>query len=292
MAGNQKDRRVLTRNELQKKNKDDLIKMILDSDASAASLSPQPQTFSDDDLSRMALALRPIIGDANKDLMDELKELREEVAHLKEQLKSLSPDPSRPNTGSPHHPSLDRAPSFAEVVRRTVKSTFAEEKAHAEVIISGVEEEGRDPAFLSDLCHQLSFDTKPTAALRLGKPKASDKDGVTQNNGTDRRPRLLKVTFPSQFDARAFRARYDEAKKEKAAVPNLRLRPGKSAEERKNYAEKKKLVTKMNKEAQEAGASHSFSLRESGEIWKFQQSDDGNWRRVKEWKEPESPKNE
>ena len=259
--------------------------MVLDLDANAVSFSPQPLTFTDNDVSRLMLALKPVIDDANKALHDGLQGLRDEVAQLKEQLKTLSPQRS----------SFDGANSFAHVVRQTVKDTFAEEKAHKEVIISGVEEEGRDPAFLTDLCHKLNFHSKPTAVLRLGNPKNRVNDNEKQGNDTknsEKRPRLLKVTFPSQFEARTFRARYDEAKKDNVEVPKLRLRPGKSAEELKNYSEKKKLVTSMNKEAQEAEASHSFSLRESGEIWKFQKGDDGHWHRVKEWKEPDVPKNE
>ena len=147
-----------------------------------------------------------------------------------------------------------------------------EEKTRSEVIICKVEEKGRDGDFIKDLCKQIGNKTVPTGILRLGEKSDSG------------RPRLMKATFPSQFDARTFRSRYQQKKKESDDIPDIHIRPNRNGEERKKFASKKSIADKLNEEVKKNKAPFSFSIRDNCEIWKYEKQEDGKWRRVKDWK--------
>lgn len=218
-------------------------------------------------------------------LTTECKQLRIENQKLTEQACNPSPMVQPPNTSSMTPQSFAEVVKSSvqsalrdDVVRQTVQSTLAEQNSQAEVVISGVEERGQDTAFIHELCAQMNFSQKPVSLNRVGqKPK----DGH----------RLMKVSFPSQFDARAFKSRYNQLKNDQPDAYKLRMRPGLTAAQRKIFNQKKKLAQDLNSKATADNASYSFSVRENGDIWKFVQSEDGKWRRDSDWREPETSKN-
>ena len=115
----------------------------------------------------------------------------------------------------------DSRNTFANAVQKSVRAALQEDRCKQEVIISGATEEGKnDLKLIHDLCQKIDFTSKPSDTVRLGKKKDSAE-----------RPRLLKVTFSTSFEARAFMARYNQARRDDSEVPRLRLRSGKSKEE-------------------------------------------------------------
>lgn len=218
-------------------------------------------------------------------LTTECKQLRNENQNLTEQMSNLTTiqTPDSPCTTSKSFADALKSSVQSvlreDVVRQTVQSTLAEQKSQAEVIISGVEEKGQDAVFLQELCTQMDFSQKPVSLIRVGqKPK----DGH----------RLMKATFSTQFDARTFQSRYNQLKNDHPDEHTLRMRPGLTAAQRKVFNQKKKLAKDLNTKATADNASYSFSVRENGDIWKFNRSDDGKWRRDSDWREPEVPKND
>ena len=78
-----------------------------------------------------------------------------------------------------------------------------------------------------------------------------------------------------------------ELKATSSDASQYRVRLGKTRAELSAYNSRKKVVFSLNTAAKEAEASYSFSLRENGEIWKFQKNESGPWKRVKGWIAPE-----
>lgn len=139
------------------------------------------------------------------DLTNECKQLLEDNRKLHEKIDALSISGVSNVTLTPASPDV-QIPTFADMVKDSVKTAFRDEKSKREVIINSVEEKGNDEAIVADLCEKFQFPTKPAEVIRIGR-----KNTATQL--TSNRHRLLKVSFPSPFDARAFCSRYEGAKK-------------------------------------------------------------------------------
>jgi hypothetical protein len=126
---------------------------------------------------------------------------------------------------------------------------------------------------VDDLCVKVQAVTKPCAVTRLGK-----------ENTTAGRPRLIKATFPSQFDARAFLSRMEESRKNaNNDAQRIRVRPGRTPDEQSLFTKLSKQVYKMNQDAKSAGLNESFSVRATGDVWKFTKSESGRWVHSKDW---------
>ena len=196
------------------------------------------------------------------ELLDEIKSLRMQVKEMK---GTVYPYATQEDNSS------DQQHTFADVVRNSVRatmeSTFKEAESKKELILTKVQE-GNDQQFLSELCGKMEVSPQPLNPVRIGRK-------------TDERSRLLKISFQSNFDARKFKARFEQLKAEKKDVPDIRMRLGKTKEEREVYAKNKKVTQKLNNDAKDA--DFSFSIQENGSIWKFVRGDDGRWKRDKEW---------
>ena len=207
-----------------------------------------------------------------------LQEMRSETMDLKKQMvemqkKMVSPDLSHALNPTPAEASGPMNQSLAEVVRETVKSAIDDEQAKSQLILSRISEDANAQQIVNELCDQINFSPKPTGMMRIGRKSPG-------------RQRLLRVSFPSQFDARKFKSSFDAMKKDNADSSNIRVRFNRTKEECKRWQKSSDIAYKLNKEAKDAGAAYSFSVRENGDVWKFTKSDDGKWRRVKEWKPP------
>ncbi|ELU08257.1 hypothetical protein CAPTEDRAFT_189161 [Capitella teleta] len=144
-----------------------------------------------------------------KDIMIELKETKEKRASLKAEIDGLKnineellaainarPPPMAMSAGASSPP---QGGAFADVVRSSVRSALQDEEHLKEVIMSKIEEHGRDETVVSDLCKKMNFCSRPTEVKRLGK-KPTD----------DNYRRLLKVTFSSVFPCIPFSIQRDE----------------------------------------------------------------------------------
>ena len=176
---------------------------------------------------------------------------------------ALTAEKTSPNT----HGDNSITPAVAEVVRSTVESAMNNTDAKKELILIGVQE-GDDQHFLSELCNKMDFASDSPELVRIG-------------HKADGRKRLLKLTFPSNFDARKFKAKFDQLKSEKKDIPNIRMRLGKTKQEREMYARNKQTAKKLNEDTKDTKCS--FSLRENGSIWRFVKGDDGKWKRDRDW---------
>lgn len=174
--------------------------------------------------------------------------------------------------------------SFAEVVRNTVKSALYDKAIplHGttnEVIVSNLKEDNNDSDVISNLCDKINFLSKPSRLQRIGK-QVVDKH------------RLLKISFDTPFDARTFIARFNQEKSSTTNnIPNIRVRPSKSAEDRKVFNKSYQIASKMNQVAKNENANYSFSVRDNGEIWKFNKTENDKWIRASDWKLPENTGN-
>ena len=208
-------------------------------------------------------AMKPMLAETceiTKGLQCEVLALKTQVAELQAKLSQKTQTPS---------PVIENSLDFSDVLKETMKSTMDEEKLKRELVLSKVEE-GNDQQFLADLRSKIGISTQVQNAERIGK-----KD--------DERKRLLKVTFHSQFDARCFKTRFEEREKDDPEIPKIKVRFSKTKEQRETFAKNSKIAFKLNQEAKNTGAEYSFSLRENGDLWKYQKQGDGKWRRVKDW---------
>lgn len=108
--------------------------------------------------------------------------------------------------------------SFAGVVRDTVKSTMQEAQHKSELIIGNIEDNDKDAEFMTDLCSKMDCEAKQIELQRLGRKSAD-------------RKRLLKASFLTQFDARSFKAKYTQLKRDHADIPSIRVRHSRTMEE-------------------------------------------------------------
>lgn len=223
-------------------------------------------------------SVHALILEQNSTLMGEIKVLRDEVSSLRTELADIK---SQPGSAAPLPTTNTPSPSFADVVKTSVQTVMKEEKVRNDVIVSGLEESATsdDDAEVTTICDTIDFSIKPIGILRLGKKK--------EKKGKEERPRLLKMTFPSSFDARAFRSKFVESTKpETSPFHSLKCRPGRTKEEQEHHRKRSDAAYKMNKDAKDAGDNASYSVRESGEIWKFVQNDNQKWIRERDWSEP------
>lgn len=266
------------------------MQLITDSRAKA-SASTSPKVVDDPSkldhgplLNQLVSIIKPLIADAVQELKSQLQTLKSEFASLQAKVTNEEVGLTVPNDDEGDGREGDtswnvvasrrKKKSLPDMLRQSVQSALEEEKSKCEVIISRAVESGNDDAFISTLCTSMRSSTKPTHLVRLGKRGSH--------------PRLLKASFPSSFDARAFIAKYDEAKKDKnEELPNIRMRSSKSGEERAAFTKSSNLAYKLNAQAREAKLNESYSVRDDGSIWKFAKDEgSGAWKRVRDWTPP------
>jgi hypothetical protein len=202
-------------------------------------------------------------------LKDDNKQLRDLInAQPKHDFPLLN---ATPEAAGPQANTL----SFADVVSSSVRVALRDEKSKSEVVIAKLPEKKRDAKDVESLCKNISLTVKPTAVSRMGKEPKNDQ------------PRPVKVTFPTPFDARVFMAKVSETKKQEdcnETVTVIRCRPCRSQDEQKRHVALSAQVKKLNQEAADSGhEGKSYSLRPTGEIWKFAKTEAGKWKRVTEW---------
>ena len=242
----------------------DVIKELLKEPASPQVLLPDSASTQPGNI----IAMLQGICDEMKELKTANAALRSEIGELKSQMLALQDNQCRCSSPSPPLQGDGCiTSSFADVVRSTVESTMNDAKAKNEVILTGVKE-GDDQQFLGDLCNKMNVSSTTYDQMRIGRKN-------------DERNRLLKLTFPTNFDARKFMAKFDQLKSEKAELPNIRMRLGKTKQERDAYIKSKIAAKKLNDESTDANCS--FSLRDNGSIWKYVKGDDGKWKRDQGW---------
>ncbi|ELT95384.1 hypothetical protein CAPTEDRAFT_190799 [Capitella teleta] len=197
-----------------------------------------------------------------KDIMTELKEAKEERASLRAEIDGLKnineellaainarPPSMAMSAGASSPP---QGGAFADVVRSSVRSALQNEEHLKEVIMSKIEEHGRDDTVVSDLCQKMNFCSRPTDVKRLGKKPTNDNYR-----------RLLKMTFSSVFNSRVFRSRFNEMKKEYETLRRIRLRPGRTKEEHEEYKNSVTIANKLNDEAKKSENNTSYSVRDN-----------------------------
>lgn len=228
-------------------------------------------------------AVESLIANQTEVFKKEIKTLREEVSMLRSELAAVTAtiettkDCVKQFTGTVPNTGESDAPSFSDVVSvvsASVKTAFLEEKSKSEVVIVQFPENKKDTDELDALCSKIHIPARPTAIMRMGKKE------------TAKRPRPMKLTFGSQFDARAFMARVSECKKNgDAEVKDIRCRPCRSPEEQKRHVVLSAQVRKLNEEAcAMSEETVSYSLRHNGEVWKFTKDESSKWKRVTDWK--------
>ena len=269
----------LTLTDVNGMKKDELreaLKEVLFAKDSSKENSESGSESSSDEIGAILSMLRTI-NDEVKELKTAKCTLLTEVRDLKAQVTALQnkPCPSCANAGSA---SSSNAPigsatskSFADAVRRSVHSALKDDQAKNDVMISKAEENGRDQEMIAEVCDKLNFTNKPVEMRRLGARKENYQ-------------RLLQVSFSNHFDARTFRARFEERKKVHSDLPHWHLRFGRTEEEQSNFVKTSKLAFKLNKDAKDAKLNESYSLRHDGSIWKFVRQEDGTWKRDKQWR--------
>ena len=161
---------------------------------------------------------------------------------------------------------------FASVIKSSVQTALQEACVKKDVVIT-IPENNRDLADIETLCDKVQAHVKPTSVTRLGKPKTNQT-----------RPRPLKASFPTQFDARAFIAKIESSRKETndETFAKIKCRPCRTREEQVVYAARSKEVHKLNEGARSED-KESFSLRNNGDVWKYTKSSEGRWNREPNW---------
>ena len=221
-------------------------------------------------MSKLTLAaVQTLIKEHTKTLMDEISALRAEVKSLRSSF-----DAAQIRQSSVPIPSASDAASqkrFAKAVKTSVQFALRDEDAKKEVIVT-MPERKRDVADVDDLCSKAEVTVKPSSITRLGKQE------------TDR-PRPLKASFTTSFDARAFMAKIEAYKKRDdpdSTMARVRCRPCRTHDEQSRYTALNKEVRKLNESAKSNGLDESYSIRHNGEVWKFTKTADG-WKRALNW---------
>jgi hypothetical protein len=171
------------------------------------------------------------------------------------------------------HAQLANEKTFAEVVTASVKTALRDEKSKSEVIVAQMPENKKDDDDIKALCDKAGIVIRPTTITRLGKPSAE-------------RTRPVKLTLPTPFDARAFLAKMEETRRNATedAIKSLRCRPCRSHNDQIRHQSLSAKVHKLNQDAKASGNdTESYSLRSSGEIWKYAKCESGRWKRVIGW---------
>ena len=274
--------------ELRNKRKDDLLQMIVDARADVDEDNTNPKCIDDDNtrprsagssiwdvnasLDQIKAILEPLLKQVTDQLQQEIADLKCQVNDLQSKLvaqQTSNPIESDDDWSVVPPPRQKGQKTFARVVEQSVKAALQEDRCKRDVVISGAPEEGDDMKLIGKLCEKMEFATKPTNAERLGKKED--------------RARLLKLSFTSSFDARAFMARYSQARQNDPELPRYRLRSGKSKEEWSAFKKHLTLANKLNEDARKNKDDVSYSVRDNGQIWKFAKNDSGAWRRVSDW---------
>ena len=270
-----------TLEELQGLTKKRIIELISESRTSCSGPDTIPKTADDSDGSssgNYAPLLKDLISTVNH-LRSQISDLQAKLAVVEARVSSATPEldieqsaeSDDSNDGVWHVvPGQRKKLDFAEALRQSVKSAFQEEKVKCDVIISKAQESDNDTNFVSDLCQRMNFQSKPSNPHRLGKIGS--------------RPRLLKVSFPTAFDARSFIARYDQFRRENRDENPLRIRQSKTKEEQAVFSKGSKLAYELNTKARQDNLPESYSLRDNGAVWKFVKASDGKWRRDRDWR--------
>ena len=209
-------------------------------------------------------AVKELFEEHTKALKNEINELKKEVASLREEL-------SKKDADATHPPLPTSKKDFSDVVRTSVESVLQQEQARSDVIIVNFKDDKKDTESVGNLCEEIGCPSIPVATHRLGQERAD-------------KPRLLKATFHTPFDARAFNAKVDEAKKSgNISQPRIRCRPGRTKEEQVKFSTLAAAAYKLNTKAKEDKLNESYSLRPNGMIWKFSKNERDQWRRVADW---------
>lgn len=250
--------------------KDDLLQLIIDARDAARDATPNIQQAKD--------ALDPLLNQLSDKIQTQITELKAEINDMKTKV-------SDPHTmlGGPATSTLDASSAaddswtvvqsrqkgtstFASVVQQSVKDALNEDRCKCDVIISSAPDGGDDKKLVNEICAKMDFTSKPTDIKRLGP---INKD----------RPRLMRVSFGTSFDARTFISSFRQG----SDLPPYRLRPGKTKTELENFKNRSTHAYKLNEDARKNGETVSFSLRDNGDIWKFAKNESGSWRREKNW---------
>ena len=215
-------------------------------------------------------AVRSLIQEHTKSLVDEIISLKAEVASLRASLDAVQ----RPqdHQDQPLETTASKQ-TFSNVVKASVQSALRDECVKKDVVMN-LPENKRDIDDVNDLCHKTQVAVKPSSITRIGKP------------GKDR-PRPLKASFPTPFDARAFMAKLEAYKRDADigdTLKKVRCRPCRTQDEQVRFSALAKEVHQLNEAVKSRGnaPTESYSLRHNGDIWKFVKRDDG-WKREQDW---------
>lgn len=275
--------------DLRMMRKDDILKLIA-ADRSAPKDETEPKATNDSLprdaqdaaslLNQLMSLIKPILQDFSQQMSSELKELHDKLANLQSRVDPVitvnhAEESSSPDDGGEWRVQGKPKKSFSDVLRQTVKNAFHEEKIKCDIIISKLPESTNETNFMSELCSKMNFAARPTNSHRLGKK--------------GNRPRLVKVSFPTAFDARTFTSGYDQFRRENRddqVYGGLRIRPSRTKDEQAVFTKSSDIAHRLNTEAREKNLPESYSVRDNGSIWKFTKSSDGAWKRNRDWQPP------
>jgi uncharacterized coiled-coil protein SlyX len=152
---------AVTLDELSKKKKDELFRMVL---VARELHATAPSTTNNDPQTLAMQETMQALTECTWALKTEVKELRDQVKTLQDQLKDAtdnrltSPPPS--TSGTP--------PLMSDVIRNAMQSTL-NEKFKSELIISNVSEDENNENFLQNLCSTIETKVQPQGAIRVGQ---------------------------------------------------------------------------------------------------------------------------
>lgn len=222
--------------------------------------------------------IKNLIDEQTSTFLEKIKVLHDEIAALKTELATVHQCTCSCSLASTSSAKSVNAgdnvnkTSFADVVRQSVQSVLEDERARNDIVISKMDEQGDDEKCLADVCQKMNCESKPAGIRRLGKK-------------TEGRVRLLQVSFNSSFDARTFRASYNNRQKSHKDLPNWRLRNHRTRDEQATFERNSKAAFQLNTAAKEAKLNESYSLRDDGTVWKYVKRGD-KWKREMDWKLP------
>ena len=277
--------------DLRMMRKDDILKLIA-LDRTTPKDETEPKTVNDSPpqvldaaslLNQLMSLIKPILQDFSKQMSSELNELHDKFANLQSRvdpfITASHTEESPPDDEGEWEVQGKPKKSFSDVLRQSVKNAFQEEKIKCDVIISKLPESTDETTFVSELCSKLNLEAKPRNSHRLGKKERKKGD----------RPRLVKVSFPTAFDARTFTSGYDKFRREirdDDVYGNLRIRPSRTKDEQAVFTKSSDIAHRLNTEAREKNLPESYSVRDNGSIWKYTKTSDGAWKRDRDWQPP------